>query len=162
MGCLTNAGCIGPLQNSTAADGSPTSLYQPYDQSCSDPATGTTILYSQMIAQGVRRPGSIRLTPQYLTSDGSAGANGWRRYFDTCTQTPYLYSASKRQMITYDECADSSRCCADLAVRSHLLPKGCGPGSRAWRASSSTRRRATRQRAPSSRLLAAACSVRIA
>jgi len=38
----------------TSADGSVTHLYQPYSQACSDPATGSTILYSDMIAQGVR------------------------------------------------------------------------------------------------------------
>lgn len=38
-----------------------------------------------------------------LNSAGTAGINGYTRYFDQCTQTPFLFNPSKRHMICYDD-----------------------------------------------------------
>ncbi|KAK4048556.1 hypothetical protein OIV83_004724 [Microbotryomycetes sp. JL201] len=38
-----------------------------------------------------------------LSSDGARGLNGYVRYWDECTQTPFLWNSSKRHMINYDD-----------------------------------------------------------
>lgn len=40
---------------------------------------------------------------QLLSSDGAKGLNGYVRYWDSCTQTPFLWKSSTRHMINYDD-----------------------------------------------------------
>lgn len=39
----------------------------------------------------------------YLNSAGTAGAGGYKRYWDACTMTPFLFYPYKKQWITYDD-----------------------------------------------------------
>lgn len=45
---------------------------------------------------------------QLLSSDGSKGASGYTRYFDSCTATPFLFNPSKKHYIGYDDATSAS------------------------------------------------------
>ncbi|BGP47143.1 hypothetical protein JCM10450v2_002995 [Rhodotorula kratochvilovae] len=47
--------------------------------------------YKQLISEGL------------LSSDGSKGLNGFKRFFDSCSQTPFLFNASKKHYISYED-----------------------------------------------------------
>ncbi|GAA5864216.1 hypothetical protein JCM1840_006704 [Sporobolomyces johnsonii] len=47
--------------------------------------------YSEMISNGL------------LTQDGLNGTNGYTRYFDDCTQTPFLFNPQTRDLIAYED-----------------------------------------------------------
>ncbi|GAA5854560.1 hypothetical protein JCM8547_004885 [Rhodosporidiobolus lusitaniae] len=47
--------------------------------------------YSQLISEGI------------LSSDGKTGLNGFKRRFDSCSQTPFLFNPDKKQLIAYDD-----------------------------------------------------------
>jgi GH18 family chitinase len=46
-------------------------------------------------------PASLLL--QLLSSNGSTGLNGFKRRFDSCSQTPFLFNPDKKQLIAYDD-----------------------------------------------------------
>ncbi|GAA5856575.1 hypothetical protein JCM8547_005872 [Rhodosporidiobolus lusitaniae] len=55
----------------------------------STPADGTSV--NGLVAAG------------YLSADLSTGLNGWTRYYDSCTATPFLFNPSKKVWVTYDD-----------------------------------------------------------
>ncbi|GAA5854552.1 hypothetical protein JCM8547_004881 [Rhodosporidiobolus lusitaniae] len=47
--------------------------------------------YSQLIEEGL------------LSSEGKTGLNGFKRRFDSCSQTPFLFNPDKKQLIAYED-----------------------------------------------------------
>ncbi|GAA5927514.1 glycoside hydrolase family 18 protein [Sporobolomyces koalae] len=47
--------------------------------------------YNQMISEGI------------LSSDGSKGLNGYKRIYDQCSETPFLFNSATKEMIVYDD-----------------------------------------------------------
>lgn len=45
---------------------------------------------------------------QILSNDGSTGLNGYTRYWDTCTSTPFLFNPSIKRLIIYDDAQSSA------------------------------------------------------
>ncbi|GAA5938900.1 hypothetical protein JCM1841_000846 [Sporobolomyces salmonicolor] len=39
----------------------------------------------------------------FLSKNGTAGRGGYTRYFDQCTQTPFLFNPKKRHFLSYDD-----------------------------------------------------------
>ncbi|ORY86033.1 chitinase [Leucosporidium creatinivorum] len=52
--------------------------------------------YKQLISEGL------------LSSTGTRGLNGYVRYFDECTQVPFLWKSSTRHMIVYDDATSAA------------------------------------------------------
>ncbi|GAA6005406.1 glycoside hydrolase family 18 protein [Rhodotorula paludigena] len=48
------------------------------------------------------------ISQKLLSSDGSKGASGYTRYFDSCTATPFLFNPSKKHYIGYDDATSAS------------------------------------------------------
>jgi chitinase len=114
------------LQKNKNDDGTPTLLYNTYSGSVGgatsdsgkdicgvQQANGGQWLYQELITGKVRILGTTwtkarsRTRAQFLDSSGRKGVNGWTRYYDACTETPFLYSPRKQVLIAYDECAVS-------------------------------------------------------
>lgn len=38
-----------------------------------------------------------------LSKDGKTGLNGFKRYYDTCSETPFLFNSKKKYFITYED-----------------------------------------------------------
>lgn len=58
---------------------------------------------------------------QLLSAAGTKGLKGYTRYWDQCTQTPFLWNYSKRHMINYDDATS-----AGAKAVSWLSPLCCG------------------------------------
>ncbi|GAA6062231.1 hypothetical protein JCM10212_000810 [Sporobolomyces blumeae] len=39
----------------------------------------------------------------FLSADGKRGLHGWKRYFDECAATPFLYNSATKYFISYDD-----------------------------------------------------------
>lgn len=109
------------LPKGKSDDGSPTSLYGNFagaiggetadrgkDICGVDGGDGGQWLYQELI------------TKKYIDAKGKKGINGWTRYWDACSETPYIYSPSKQLLIAYDD-VQSITAKAKLAKRRGLL-----------------------------------------
>lgn len=57
---------------------------------------------------------------QLLDSTGRSGANGYIRYWDSCTAVPFLFNPSKKHYISYED----SKSAGMKAVRGPFLRCG--------------------------------------
>ncbi|KAI5480716.1 glycoside hydrolase family 18 protein [Pseudohyphozyma bogoriensis] len=111
--------------STTTVGGSATKLYQPWNgvvpkgDSADSNAPATDVCGVKSAAYSGQFKYSELISEGRLNAAGTAGANGWTRYFDTCTQTPFLFNPSKKNWISYE---DSQSVAAKAAyAKSHGL-----------------------------------------
>ncbi|GAA6028952.1 hypothetical protein JCM8097_001522 [Rhodosporidiobolus ruineniae] len=81
---------------STASSTISTTTYGGKSTTAFQPLSGTAITDDGTSVQGLVDAG-------YLSAGLSKGTGGYTRYYDTCTQTPFLFSPSEKVLITYDD-----------------------------------------------------------
>lgn len=74
---------------------------------------------------------------QVLSKDGLTGQNGYTRYWDECTATPFLFNNKTREFISYDDAKSSAAKAVSFGSYLNLkrITRLCAQYSRATRTS---------------------------